>query len=88
MRFHEESNLDLRFRKPLFYPLNYGGGRQIIIRNTQNYKPEVALKSCSPITLFKRRGITQTLQSQVKVGSGDLVEMKIFESLMILHVRG
>ena len=34
-RPHEESNLDLRFRKPLFYPLNYGGGRQIIIRNTQ-----------------------------------------------------
>ena len=24
-RPHEESNLDLRFRKPLFYPLNYGG---------------------------------------------------------------
>ena len=23
-RPHEESNLDLRFRKPLFYPLNYG----------------------------------------------------------------
>ena len=25
-RPHEESNLDLRFRKPLFYPLNYGDG--------------------------------------------------------------
>lgn len=25
-RPHEESNLDLRFRKPVFYPLNYGGG--------------------------------------------------------------
>ena len=24
-RPHEESNLDLRFRKPVFYPLNYGG---------------------------------------------------------------
>lgn len=22
---HEESNLDLRFRKPVFYPLNYKG---------------------------------------------------------------
>ncbi|HBJ60536.1 MAG TPA: hypothetical protein DDY76_02245, partial [Opitutae bacterium] len=37
--------------------------------------------------VVQRRGITQTLQSQVKVGSGDLVEMKIFESLVILHVR-
>ena len=26
---HEESNLDLRFRKPLFYPLNYGGEKGI-----------------------------------------------------------
>jgi hypothetical protein len=30
---HEESNLDLRFRKPVFYPLNYGGdGKEAEVR--------------------------------------------------------
>ena len=27
---HQELNLDLRFRKPLFYPLNYGSDSSIL----------------------------------------------------------
>ena len=31
-RPHEESNLDLAFRKRPFYPLNYRGGENLIMR--------------------------------------------------------
>ena len=31
-RPHEESNLDLAFRKRPFYPLNYRGGEKLIMR--------------------------------------------------------
>ena len=36
-RPHEESNLDLRFRKPLFYPLNYGGEGNLRITQKQGF---------------------------------------------------
>ena len=32
LRPHEESNLDLAFRKRPFYPLNYRGGENLIMR--------------------------------------------------------
>ena len=53
---HEESNLDLRFRKPLFYPLNYGADIDFIgsLRNflieikKQNFVITLAVGSSAP----------------------------------------
>ena len=39
------------FRKPLFYPLNYGGEIETLVFKVLNYNPEVALKSANPGTL-------------------------------------
>ena len=39
---HRESNPDLEFRKPLFYPLNYGDQRRGILPRWQGAsKPEI-----------------------------------------------
>ena len=47
-RPHQESNLDLRFRKPLFYPLNYGGegSRSKPVKGCHCYRPS---KMCEPL---------------------------------------
>lgn len=36
---HEESNLDFRFRRPVFYPLNYGEAKDGIIAQTWRLAP-------------------------------------------------